>query len=86
MVILSCVRSRSRFLVDDGKMGMGLIFERKRCVMGSMCILAWFEFRLRMNVAITRAMELLVVIGNAKVLKVDPYWKSFLQFAVRNKV
>lgn len=41
----------------------------------------------RMNVAITRAKELLVVIGNAVMLsKHDPYWKAFLQFALRHKL
>ncbi|THU88773.1 P-loop containing nucleoside triphosphate hydrolase protein [Dendrothele bispora CBS 962.96] len=40
----------------------------------------------RMNVAITRAKELLVVIGNGELLKRDPYWKGFLQFALRNKL
>ena len=39
-----------------------------------------------MNVAITRARELLVVVGNAGLLQKDPYWKSFLQFALRNKL
>ncbi|KAH7877744.1 P-loop containing nucleoside triphosphate hydrolase protein [Lentinula edodes] len=38
----------------------------------------------RMNVAIIRAKELLVIIGNGNVLKYDPYWKGFLQFALRN--
>ncbi|KAG5646161.1 hypothetical protein DXG03_004214 [Asterophora parasitica] len=40
----------------------------------------------RMNVAITRAKELLVVIGNGEVLKRDPYWNGFLEFAIRNKL
>jgi len=38
----------------------------------------------RMNVAITRAKELLVVVGNGSLLQRDPYWKSFLQFCLRN--
>ncbi|KAJ7153558.1 P-loop containing nucleoside triphosphate hydrolase protein [Mycena crocata] len=42
--------------------------------------------RKRMNVAITRAKELLVVIGNATILQQDPFWRSFLQFALRNKL
>ncbi|KAJ3568151.1 hypothetical protein NP233_g5899 [Leucocoprinus birnbaumii] len=40
----------------------------------------------RMNVAITRAKELLVIIGNPHLLKQDAYWKPFLQFALRNNL
>ncbi|KAF5383955.1 hypothetical protein D9757_007350 [Collybiopsis confluens] len=40
----------------------------------------------RMNVAITRAKELLVIIGNGNLLKCDPYWKGFLQFVFRNNL
>jgi len=40
-----------------------------------------------MNVAITRAKELLVVVGNADLLsRRDPYWKGFLQFALRHNL
>ncbi|KAJ3789054.1 P-loop containing nucleoside triphosphate hydrolase protein [Lentinula aff. detonsa] len=69
VVIISCVRSSARFLVEDGLKGIGLVFEKKR-----------------MNVAITRAKELLVIIGNGNLLKCDPYWKGFLQFALRNSL
>lgn len=69
VVVISCVRSQERFLDEDIRKGLGLIYERKR-----------------MNVAITRAKELLVVVGNGALLQRDPYWKSFLQFSVRNKL
>jgi hypothetical protein len=39
-----------------------------------------------MNVAITRAKELLVVIGNANLLQQDPYWKGFLHFTLRHQL
>lgn len=40
-----------------------------------------------MNVAITRAKELLIIIGNGRLLqKNDPYWRAFMQFALRNKL
>ncbi|KAJ7593410.1 P-loop containing nucleoside triphosphate hydrolase protein [Mycena floridula] len=42
--------------------------------------------RKRMNVAITRAKELLIVIGNPMLLKRDPYWQSFLQFVKRHNL
>ncbi|RXW11817.1 hypothetical protein EST38_g14037, partial [Candolleomyces aberdarensis] len=45
-----------------------------------------YHERKRMNVAISRARELLVVVGNGSLLQKDPYWKSFLQFAMRNKL
>lgn len=38
----------------------------------------------RMNVGITRARELLIVVGNGETLKKDPYWRSFLQFVLRH--
>jgi len=69
VVIISCVRSNPRFLEEDGRKGLGFVFERKR-----------------MNVAITRAKELLVVIGNGALLQRDPYWKAFLAFTIRNKL
>ena len=32
VVIISCVRSNERFLEEDYKKGMGLMLQRKRCV------------------------------------------------------
>ncbi|ORX40980.1 P-loop containing nucleoside triphosphate hydrolase protein [Kockovaella imperatae] len=40
--------------------------------------------RKRFNVAITRAKDLLVIIGNAACLSLDPFWNQFLQFCLRN--
>ncbi|KAK0200904.1 P-loop containing nucleoside triphosphate hydrolase protein [Desarmillaria ectypa] len=69
VIIISCVRARTRFIGEDSEKGLGLIHERKR-----------------MNVSITRAKELLIVIGNAELMGRDPYWIHFLQFALRNKL
>ncbi|KAJ7146052.1 P-loop containing nucleoside triphosphate hydrolase protein [Mycena epipterygia] len=69
VILISCVRSSTRFLKDDLARGLGLVYEKKR-----------------MNVAITRAKELLIVIGNAAILQQDPFWRSFLQFMLRNKL
>jgi superfamily I DNA and/or RNA helicase len=91
VIILSCVRSRARFWEeDDKKRGLGLIGERKRYIRP----LPKPSIRPpltnanvpRMNVAITRARELLVIIGNGVMLMKDPYWKSYLQFTMRNKL
>ncbi|KAF9648689.1 P-loop containing nucleoside triphosphate hydrolase protein [Thelephora ganbajun] len=38
----------------------------------------------RFNVAVTRAMALLIVIGNPEVLSLDPMWRSFLNYIRRN--
>ena len=93
MIIISCVRSNPRFLKEDSTKGQGLVLERKRWVVSEhlrnmitsfACALT--TILLRMNVAITRAKELLVVIGNGELLQRDPYWKSFLQFTIRNKL
>lgn len=34
----------------------------------------------RMNVALTRAQALLIVVGNPKILGLDPLWRSFLNY------
>jgi len=39
----------------------------------------------RFNVALTRAQALLVVVGNANVLMVDPYWAAFLRLCYRHR-
>jgi superfamily I DNA and/or RNA helicase len=66
VTILSCVRSRSRFINADRHAGAGFYDQPKR-----------------FNVAITRAKELLVVIGNANLLKGDAHWRGFLQVVQR---
>ncbi|KAF8332336.1 P-loop containing nucleoside triphosphate hydrolase protein [Cantharellus anzutake] len=38
----------------------------------------------RFNVALTRAKELSIIVGNGSILKVDPWWKQALCFAMRN--
>jgi superfamily I DNA and/or RNA helicase len=56
VVIISTVRSSTRFLPDDQRFNRGVIFEAKR-----------------FNVTLTRAKELLIIVGNGDVLKVDSF-------------
>lgn len=38
-----------------------------------------------MNVAITRAMSKLIVVGNPVVLSTDKYWLEYIEFCEKNK-
>lgn len=39
----------------------------------------------RLNVALTRAQALLIIVGNPHILGTDPFWRSVLQYCVKNK-
>ncbi|KAK0163342.1 hypothetical protein PV327_007034 [Microctonus hyperodae] len=39
----------------------------------------------RLNVAITRARSLIIIIGNPNLLTQDPYWRSVLNYCIKNK-
>ncbi|KAJ3177221.1 hypothetical protein HK101_010308, partial [Irineochytrium annulatum] len=67
IIILSCVRSRTRFLDQDVSSGVGIV-----------------NFAQRLNVALTRAQSLLVIVGNPRLLAHDPHWVAHLAFYVRN--
>lgn len=69
VTILSCVRSRSRFIAADRHAGVG-----------------FYDSPKRFNVAITRAKELLVIIGNANLLKGDAHWRGLLQTMQRHNL
>jgi len=38
----------------------------------------------RMNVALTRALQMLVVVGNPHTMEQDPYWSKWLKFCIRH--
>lgn len=42
--------------------------------------------RKRLCVALSRAQEALIVVGNAELLRLDPYWRSFISYAKRNLI
>ena len=67
VVIICTTRTRSRFLVDDQRKGVGLIENFKK-----------------LNVAITRAEEGLIVIGNPFTLSQDRCWHAFMTYCWRN--
>jgi len=69
VTILSCVRSRHRFIAADRNAGVG-----------------FYDSPKRFNVAITRAKELLVIIGNANLLKGDAHWRGLLEVAQRHNL
>ncbi|KAJ3106010.1 hypothetical protein HDU97_007194 [Phlyctochytrium planicorne] len=68
IIVLSCVRSRSRFLIEDIRGNVGVV-----------------NFPQRLNVALTRAMSLLVIVGNPAILALDPHWISNIHFYVKNE-
>ncbi|ORY14688.1 P-loop containing nucleoside triphosphate hydrolase protein [Clohesyomyces aquaticus] len=80
VVVVCTTRSRTRYVESDGKRGIGVVGTDARDGMegdgGSM--------RKRMNMAITRAKEGLVVIGHPEVLALDPWWREWVGFCVRN--
>ncbi|KAG0053626.1 hypothetical protein BGZ83_000767 [Gryganskiella cystojenkinii] len=42
------------------------------------------HFRKRFNVALTRAMAMMVIVGNPELLVLDEYWAEYLHFCLRN--
>ena len=67
VVIVCTTRTRSRFLAEDRRKGVGIIQEEKK-----------------LNVAITRAEDGLVVIGNPWTLSQDRCWHAFMTYCWRN--
>ncbi|XP_050506187.1 putative helicase mov-10-B.1 isoform X2 [Diabrotica virgifera virgifera] len=70
IIIISTVRSKNTSKFED---------------IDKMCNLGFLTNPKRFNVALTRAKALLIVIGNATVLKTDSNWSHFIQYCSENK-
>lgn len=44
--------------------------------------LGFVASRRRLNVAITRARALIIILGNPKLLALDPYWRTVLKYCM----
>src|SRR4051812_33046611 len=42
------------------------------------------HFKKRFNVALTRAMAMMVIVGNPELLVLDEHWANYLHFCLRN--
>ncbi|KAF2649822.1 P-loop containing nucleoside triphosphate hydrolase protein [Lophiostoma macrostomum CBS 122681] len=69
VVILCITRTRDLFLPLDEERGLGLVGK---------------DMRRKVNVALTRAKEALIVIGSEKVLAKDECWMAWMAFCWRN--
>jgi helicase MOV-10 len=67
VVILCTTRTRTRFLGEDERRGIGIVKQPRK-----------------MNVALTRAKEGLIVLGNPEILMQDGHWRCWLAFCWRN--
>jgi helicase MOV-10 len=66
IIILATIRTRSRFISQDSDNGKGVVGDHARN---------------QMNVAISRARDCLIIVGNMDFLSsVDPYWKKLIQY------
>jgi len=70
VIIISTVRSNSRYIADDNKYRLGFVSNPKR-----------------LNVAISRAQSLLIIVGNAQLLaSTDETWKKLLKYYIDNNL
>ncbi|XP_072375647.1 putative helicase mov-10-B.1 [Diabrotica undecimpunctata] len=70
VIIISTVRSKNASKFEN---------------IDKMCDLGFLKNPKRLNVALTRAKALLIVIGNGTVLKTDRNWSSFIQYCSENR-
>ncbi|KAG5881544.1 putative helicase MOV-10, partial [Gonioctena quinquepunctata] len=70
IIIISTVRSKNSHKFEE---------------IDKTCQLGFLKNPKRFNVALTRARALLIVIGNANVLKADSNWSNFIRYSVDNK-
>lgn len=87
MIIISTVRSSKEFVSYDVKHTLGFVASPRR--FNGEDQLDCYDFSLTKStpfnaVAITRAKALLIIIGDASVLGLDPLWKAFLDYVHTN--
>lgn len=70
VIILSTVRSSGKNYVD---------YEQRNAARK---LLGFVNNKERLNVAISRARALLLIIGDPEVLCVDPYWRNVVKYCV----
>ncbi|XP_072386065.1 putative helicase mov-10-B.1 [Diabrotica undecimpunctata] len=70
IIIISTVRSKNTSKFEE---------------IDKMCNIGFLSNSKRLNVALTRAKALLIVIGNATVLNTDANWSHFIQYCSENK-
>ena len=84
------MRSSADLLAYDAKFALGFLSNARRfngeshsCLHGEMaCVLTYVTF---LAVAMTRAQALLIVIGDAAILCVDPLWRAFMNYIYLQK-
>lgn len=86
VIIISTVRSSTEHIDYDVRHTLGFVANPRRFngafsqTISYICLLA----NNSASVAVTRAMALLIVVGNPEVLSLDPMWRSFLNYVRRN--
>ena len=84
VIILSTVRTADDKLGFDNRHSLGFVSEDKSSL-DTRHSLGFVSAGERLNVAITRARSLLIIIGSPKLLQRDKHWRSVLQYCISIK-
>ena len=85
MIIVTTVRSSADLLVYDAKFTLGFLSNPRRFNGKQSGVRAQSTHNIPLTVtsiavAMTRAQALLIVIGDAAILSVDPLWRAFMNY------